>query len=56
MDGTLIVGRVNRSEAKCVHCFVMTTGLLMNHLLEKNEVEERYLQDDQRNPHSMMYD
>lgn len=26
------------------------TGLLMNHLLEKNEVEEKYLQDDQKDP------
>lgn len=50
MDGTFIIDRVNRSEAKYMLCSVMATGLLMNHLLEKNEVEEKYLQGWPKEP------
>lgn len=50
MDGTLIIGRAKRSEAKCINCSMNATGLPTNHLLEKNEVEERDLQDDLKDP------
>lgn len=54
--GPLSSDRVNGSEAKCVHCSITAVGLLMNHLSEKDEVEEKYLQNDPRSPHRMVYD
>lgn len=50
MNETPVIGRVNGSETKCVHCSITAIGLLTNHLSEKDEVEEKYLQNDLRSP------
>lgn len=53
MNETPVIGRVNGSETKCVHCSITVIGLLTNHLSQKDEVEEKYLQNDLRSPHSI---